>query len=298
MSNKYSKSLFESIKDALNKPANNTSENFKDFLRLEKEKTYLVRLVPNVEAPERTFFHYFHHFWNSKITKQNVSILCPSTYGERCPIEEYRQPVYKSKNTAAIEAIKDIKRNENWLVNVYVIKDPTNPDNQGQVKILRYGKQLADIINDAIADTDPDFPLGDRIFDLSKDGCNLRITVGTNEGGYATYVKSRFVNPSALEGVEDVETIYKDVHDLDSIFPHKSYEEIDKALKVHFLGEAEEKVVHVDEEESYVAPVSTKTQVQKDVEEAEEAVTKAEKPTTTEQSTTLDDATLDILKDL
>jgi len=259
---KYNTNLFESIKEALNKKSSTAESGFRDFMKLEIGNTYLVRLIPNIEAPERTLYHYYHHLWKSVVTNQLVSTLCPTTYGERCPIDEYRSKIYRTNNEAEIKHISPIKRNENWLANVYVIKDPTNPENQGQVKILRYGKQLAKIITDAISGDDAE-DLGARIFDLSEKGCNLRIKVEQNEGGYPTYVSSKFTSPAPLEGAPDIEEIYKSFKPLDSIMEHKDTEDINKLLKTHFLGEEEvaSPVSHAveEEEESYVVPATTKS---------------------------------------
>jgi len=232
--NKYSSNLFESIKDALNKKAP-TESSFKDFMKMETGKTYVVRLIPNLESPDRTFFHYFHHMWKSVATGNNISFLCPTTYGEKCPIEDYRGRVYRSKNETEIEKTRPIKRNESWLVNVFVIKDPTNPDNEGKVKILRYGKQLNKIITDAITGDESD-EFGVKIFDLSEKGCNFKIKVEQNEGGYPTYVSSKFMSSSKLDGISDVDEIHNEYKQLDKIFTHKTTEEIQELLSYHFLG--------------------------------------------------------------
>lgn len=264
---KYTSSLFESIKEALNKNTS-TESAFKDFLKMEVDKTYIVRLIPNVKNPERTLFHYYNHTWKSNLNNQVVSVLCPNTYGDKCPIDEYRSKIYNSKDQAEIEKIRPIKRNENWMVNVFVIKDPTNPDNQGKVKILRYGKQLAKIIESAIAGDDSD-EFGERIFDLSEKGCNLKIKVEKNEGGYATYVGSKFMSPSKLEGAENIDELYNSINELDAIFEHKSYDDIKKLFKVHFLGEVEETKVEesVEEDEDYtIANSTTSSSVEKAVE--------------------------------
>lgn len=232
---KYTTSLFESIKESINKNNTSTENSFKDFMKLEIDKTYIVRLVPTVANPERTFFHYYSHTWKSAVNNNVVSVLCPNTYGEKCPIDEYRSKIYSSKNQSDIDKIRPIKRNENWLVNVFVIKDPTNPDNQGKLKILRYGKQLAKIIEDAISGDDSD-EFGAKIFDLSENGCNLKIKVEKNEGGYATYVGSKFTTPSKLEGAGDLDEIYNSAKDLDSIYKHKPYDDIKKLFSTHFLG--------------------------------------------------------------
>ena len=260
---KYNSNLFESIKEALNKKTSSDSANYRDFMKLEIGNTYVVRLVPNVASPERTMFHYFHHIWKSAMTNQLVSVLCPNTYGESCPIDEYRSKIYASKNEAEIEKIKPLRRNENWLCNVYVVKDPTNPDNQGQMKVLRFGKQLFKVISEAINGDDAE-EFGSKIFDLSEKGCNLRIKVEANEGGYPTYTSSKFMSPSPLEGVEDTEEIYNSAKDLDSIFDHKTKEEISNMLKVHFLGqEVEESSSAVEEE---FVPVVSEKQTSKEKE--------------------------------
>ena len=80
---KYTSNLFESIKEALNKKTT-TESGFRDFMKLEIGNTYLVRMVPNLQSPERTIYHYYHHLWKSVVTNQLVSVLCPTTYGERC----------------------------------------------------------------------------------------------------------------------------------------------------------------------------------------------------------------------
>jgi len=252
--NKYTSNLFESIKDALNKKAP-TESSFKDFLKMESGKTYVVRLLPNLEAPDRTFFHYYHHMWKSVVSNNMISFLCPTTYGEKCPIEEYRSRVYRTKDEAEIEKTRPIKRNEAWLANVYVIKDPTNPENEGKVKILRYGKQLSKIITDAISGDESD-EFGPKVFDLTENGCNFKIKVEQNEGGYPTYVSSKFMSPSKIDGVGDIDEIYTQVNDLDKIFTHKSNNEIKELLDFHFLGlekssQADQEPSNTNEEENY-----------------------------------------------
>jgi len=290
---KYTANLFDSIKEALNKKSNSEASSFRDFMKLEIGKTYLVRLLPNIKNPERTMFHYYHHLWNSVITNQITSVLCPTTYGERCPIDEYRSKLYRAQDKAEIERNKPIKRNENWLVNVYVIQDPTNPENNGQVKILRYGKQLDKIITAAISGDDS-AEFGSKVFDLSEKGCNLRIKVEENEGKYPTYVASRFLSPSTLAGNPDTDLLYDSVKDLESIFEHKSFDEVQKIFTQHWLGQTE---------------ATPKTSSTKEVEDEDnfevESYTPAKKTTTTvseaedeTNSTPVDDRIQDILRDL
>ena len=252
---KYNKSLFESIKESLNKKQQTPDSGFKDFLKLEKDNTYIVRLLPNVEDFEKTFLHYYSHTWQSKQNGQLVNVFCPNTFGEKCPIDEYRTKVWKSGSEEEKENIKPLKRNESWLVNVYVIKDPTNPENQGKIKILRYGKQLDKIIMNAIQGDESD-EFGERVFDLSKNGCNLKIKVESNEGGYATYVASRFQSPSEIDGLENADSIYENIKPLDNIFKQQSYSEIQDSLNTHWFGKENAPKVEVETlEEDDITPI-------------------------------------------
>jgi len=237
MTSKFNTSMFESIRESLQKKA--TSSSFQDFLKTEIGKTYVVRLLPNIENLDRSFYHYFNHMWTSLSTNQMTSVLCPSTYGERCPIDEYRFKVYRSGSDAEKEQSKILRRNENWLVNVYVISDPTNPENEGKIKILRYGKQLDKIITDAMSGDDAQY-FGHRIFDLSEKGCSFRIKVDKNEGGYATYVSSKFLPASTVSGVSDnvnrTNEIYDGIKQIDTMFESKSYADIQQLLDIHYFG--------------------------------------------------------------
>ena len=267
---KYNTSLFESIKDSLNKKQQSTDSGFKDFLKLEKDNTYIVRLLPNVENFEKTFLHYYSHIWKSNKDGNIVNVFCPNTYGERCPVDEYRSKVWKSGSEEEKETIKPLKRNENWLVNVYVIKDPTNPENQGKFKILRYGKQLDKIIMNAIqGDESEEF--GPRIFDLSENGCNLKIKVESNEGGYATYVASRFQSSSEIPDLDSPDSIYESVKPLEDIFKQQTYDEVQNTLNVHWFNKnpsvIKQNTVTVEEEEEAISiPKSETVKVSKDQE--------------------------------
>lgn len=230
--------MFEKIKSVLDtQESSGGGSNYKDILKTEVGNNYVVRLLPNVKDINDTFFHYFQFGWESVATGQYVSALSPVTFGERCPINELRFKLYKSKNPQDNELAKLIKRQERWMVNCYVVDNPSDPSTEGTVKILRYGKQIDKIIKDAVSGDDSD-EYGPAVFDLSKNGCNLRIKVEKNEGGYPTYVSSRFLKASALKDVDDdkADEIYENIHDLARIQQVKTYEELEEMINVHLLN--------------------------------------------------------------
>jgi len=298
---KYNNSIFESIKEALNKSSASTG-TFQNILRLEKNNTYVVRLLPNLKSTQNTFYHYFHHMWKSVITNQTVATLCPSTYGERCPIDEYRSKIYRTKDDAQIEDIRPISRNENWLVNVLVVKDPTNPENEGTVKILRCGKQLFKIINSAISGDDAE-EFGAKVFSLGEDGCSLRIKVEENEGGYPSYVSSRFLSPGPLPFQVIEENIYDQVFTLEDVFEKKSYEEVKHLLDVHFLGNEHEQTTELSSENRHVEESVLRNSVETPSEDPINTIDPADITTSTgsdekSASSKIDQDVEDILKNL
>jgi len=229
----FTSTMFDSIKQALNKQPK--SGGIGDILKTTPGNIYEVRLLPCVTNPDKTFFHYFSHGWTSFATGQYVNALSPQTWGERDPISEMRYQHYRSGSPEEKDKSRSILRSEKWLVNVYVVNDPSSPENNGTVKVLRFGKQLHSIIMDAIEGDDSD-QFGPRIFDLSKNGCSFRIKVD-KQGDFPSYVSSRFLMPAEIPGIskERAESIYDSVHDLEEVLPRKNQQELTDMLNEHYL---------------------------------------------------------------
>jgi len=226
--------MFETLRDSLSKK-NEASNNtlYKNIMKLEPGNTYLVRLIPNLKDINKTFFYHVQHGWNSFATGNYVSALSLPK-GEYDPIGQTRYKLlYKSNNDADKVKGAEIKRTEKWLANVLVVDDPVNKQNNGKVMILRFGKQLHKIIEDAMKETED---YGDRIFDLSERGCNLKIKV-EKQGDFPYYGSSRFTTPKEIEGLDakKQEQIYESVYDLENVFPRKNKEELEKMLEEHFF---------------------------------------------------------------
>lgn len=235
--NKFNASMFEKIKDALNKTTETSNSAFSNVMKFPAGKTYTLRIVPNLEDPEKTFFHHYTHGWKSKTTGSYISTLSLQTFGERDPITETFWSLIKSDDKNEKELGKVIRRKENWFVNVYVIDDPSNPDNNGTVKILKIGPQIKKIIDDALTGDGAE-EFGYRIFDLGEDGANLKIKAETS-GDFVTFASSGFYNkPQIKLSDEQIDKIYESVHDLEAIYPKKTVDELQEILDVHFYGKS------------------------------------------------------------
>lgn len=249
-------SIFQSIKSAL--AQNNNNAGITEILKTEVGNTYTVRLLPYTKDPKKTFFHFFTHGWTSFSTGGYVAALSPQTFGERDPIAEERFRILRTGTEADKAKVKAIGRSEKWLVNVYVINDPVTPENNGKVKILRYGKQLQKIISDAIEGEDAE-DFGPRIFDLGPNGVNLKVKV-EKQGDYPSYVSSKFSMPVAIADMDDAKgkKVYDSAHELEKIFTLKSADELKTMLDEHYHCKTVADTAPVAEEKVTYAP-STKS---------------------------------------
>ena len=250
----FNTSMFQSIKDALASSESKGSATFNEIMQTKVGNTFTVRLLPFAKDPSKTFFHYYNHGWNSFATGQYVQTLSPQTFGERDPIAEERFKVLRTGSEEEKEKMQAIRRLEKWLVNVYVIDDPANPDNNGKVKILRYGKQLQKIITEAIEGEDAE-EFGPRIFDLGEEGVNFKIKV-EQQGDFPTYVSSRFTTAGKIDVSEDKQKeIYDSAFDLTEVFTQKSYDELKDMLNEHYYCKTEEEAPTTSTPEPAATPV-------------------------------------------
>ena len=235
------KSMFEAIKQSLSSGEKEKGGNglYKEILKFTPGNTYQVRLLPNPTSPKETIFHYYNHGWNSVATGKFVTALCPTTFGETCPIDAYYLKTYRTGTESEKETAKVLSRKEGWMVNVLVISDPENSENEGKVKILRYGKEMAKIIESALEGDDSDEFGVEKVFDV-ENGSTLRIKCENRTGArggkaqYVTYASSKFLSPSPIE--VDVDTVLGSIHDLKAVNKQTTASEMQRLLDEHFFN--------------------------------------------------------------
>ena len=144
-----------------------------------------------------------------------------TTLGQKDPVSEYNSQLWNS----GIEANKDIarkqKRRLTYISNVYVIKDPANPQNEGTIRLYKFGKKIWDKLNDKM---NPQFEDETPVnpFDLWE-GCNFKIKIRKLDG-FSNYDKSEFETPSALhEDDAKMEEIWKSEHSLEEFTNEKNF---------------------------------------------------------------------------
>jgi len=161
---------------------------------------------------------------------------CLTTLNDKCPVCEHNSVLWNSGVEANKEIVRKQKRKLSYIANILVVSDPSNPENEGQVRLFKFGKKIFDKITEAMnpefADETPVNP-----FDL-WDGANFKLKIRQVEG-YRNYDKSEFAEPSALMEGNDkkLEDLWKSEHSLKEFLEKsnfKSYDQLkqrlDKAL--------------------------------------------------------------------
>ena len=155
---------------------------------------------------------------------------CLTTKNQQCPVCEYNSSLWNSGVEANKDIVRKQKRKLNYVANVYIVSDPKNPDNEGQVKMFKFGKKIFDKIteamNPAFEDETPINP-----FDLWA-GANFKLKIRKVEG-YQNYDKSEFESPSVLGNFSDdqLESIWKSEYSLQNLISDKEFKSYDD-LKV------------------------------------------------------------------
>ena len=98
-----------------------------------------------------------------------------TTLGQKDPVSEYNSQLWNS----GLESDKDVarkqKRKLSYYSNIYVVKDPVNPDNEGKVFLFKFGKKIFDKITAAMQ---PEFEDEEPInpFDFWQ-GANFKLKI-------------------------------------------------------------------------------------------------------------------------
>jgi hypothetical protein len=150
---------------------------------------------------------------------------CLTTKNQQCPVCEHNNKLWNSGIEANKEIVRKQKRKLNYIANVYIVSDPKHPENDGQVKLFKFGKKIFDKITEAM---NPQFEDEKPInpFDLWK-GANFKLKIRKVEG-YQNYDKSEFESPSALlDDDEELEKIWKSEHSLAGLTADKEFKSYD-----------------------------------------------------------------------
>jgi len=149
-----------------------------------------------------------------------------TTIGDKDPVGEVNRRLWNSGEDADKDTARKQKRKLSYYSNIYVVKDPKHPENEGKVFLYKYGKKIFDKIMEAMkpefADETPINP-----FDFWA-GANFKLKIRRVEG-YQNYDKSEFGSAEALfDDDAKLEKIYNSLYNLNEFTDAKNFKSYEK----------------------------------------------------------------------
>jgi len=218
---------------------NNTGGSGDDRLwKLEVDKSgngyAVIRFLPAPDGEDLPFVKLYSHAFQGPGGWYIENSL--TTLGQKDPVSEYNTMLWNNGTDAGKEAARKQKRKLTYIANIYVVKDPTNPSNEGKVMLYKFGKKIFDKITAAMQ---PEFEDEEAIdpFDFWQ-GANFKLKA-KNVAGYRNYDSSEFARQDSLLDDDDaMEAIWKKEYSLEEFTgadQFKSYDDLKKRLN-YVLG--------------------------------------------------------------
>jgi len=203
-------SLTQKLVKEVEKMNNNGSSSADDrFWKLECDKSgngyAVIRFLPAPDSEDLPFVKLYSHAFQGPGGWYIENSL--TSLGQKDPVSEYNTMLWNNGTDAGKDSARKQKRKLTYISNIYVVKDPANPQNEGRVMLYKFGKKIFDKITAAMQ---PEFEDEEAIdpFDFWQ-GANFKLKA-KNVAGYRNYDSSEFARPSALLDDDDaMEAIWK-----------------------------------------------------------------------------------------
>jgi hypothetical protein len=189
----------------------------------------VIRFLPAPNGEDLPFVKLYSHAFQGPGGWYIENSL--TTLGQKDPVSELNSELWNNGTDAGKELARKQKRKLTYVSNIYVVKDPANPANEGKVFLFKYGKKIFDKLTAAMQ---PEFEDEEAIdpFDFWQ-GANFKLKA-KNVAGYRNYDSSEFARPEALlDDDEAMEAIWKKQYSLAELVAadqFKSYDELKKRL--------------------------------------------------------------------
>tara|TARA_B100001094_G_scaffold5404_1_gene4872 strand:+ start:1724 stop:2581 length:858 start_codon:yes stop_codon:yes gene_type:complete len=189
----------------------------------------VIRFLPAPDGEDIPFVKLYSHAFQGPGGWYIENSL--TTTGGKDPCSEFNTELWNS----GVESDKQIARNQkrklSYFANIYVVKDPSNPSNEGQVFLYKFGKKIFDKVMSAMQ---PEFEDETPVdpFDFWK-GADFKVKI-KKVAGFWNYDSSEFAASKPLLKDDDaLEAIWKKEYSLAELVSadkFKTYDELKKRL--------------------------------------------------------------------
>jgi hypothetical protein len=200
---KSSSSNFDKLTKALESnlnPEDQTNKNkYQDdrFWKPELDKTgngyAVIRFLPAVEGEELPWQRVWSHAFQDKGGWYIENSL--TTLNHKDPVSEENTRLWNTGVDSDKEIARKRKRKLSYYANILIVSDPKHPENEGQVKLFKFGKKIFDKITEAMQPAFED-EAAINPFDFWK-GANFKLKIRKVDG-YWNYDKSEFETPTVV----------------------------------------------------------------------------------------------------
>jgi hypothetical protein len=228
-------SSLERLTKEINKLANKEQSSSSDerFWQPEVDKVgngyAVIRFLPAPQNEELPWVRIWNHGFQGPGGWYIENSL--TTLNQPDPVSEMNSKLWNSGNDKDKEIVRQRKRRLTYMANIYIVKDPAHPENEGKVFLYKFGKKIFDKINEKM---NPQFEDESPInpFDMWA-GANFKLKIRKVEG-YRNYDKSEFEDSAPiLDNDDDMEALWKSEYSLSELVApdkFKSYDELQAKL--------------------------------------------------------------------
>jgi len=225
-------SLTQKLVKEVEKMNNNGGSSGDDRLwKLECDKSgngyAVIRFLPAPNGEDLPFVKLYSHAFQGPGGWYIENSL--TTLGQKDPVSEYNSMLWNNGTDAGKDQARKQKRKLTYISNIYVVKDPANPENEGRVFLFKYGKKIFDKLTAAMQ---PEFEDEEAIdpFDFWQ-GANFKLKA-KNVAGYRNYDSSEFARPDSLLDDDDaMEAVWKKQYSLEEFVGADQFKDYDTLKK-------------------------------------------------------------------
>jgi len=197
----------------------------------------VIRFLPANEGEDLPWVRYWDHGFKGPNGLWYIENSLTSI-GQNDPVSEANSVLWNSGRDEDKAIARERKRRLHYVSNVLIVSDPANPENEGKVKLYKFGKKIFDKIKDVMQpEFEDEAPMNP--FDFWE-GSNFKLKIRQVEG-YRNYDKSEFESTTSAvaESDDEIEALWAKQHSLLEIVDpknFKSYDELKAKLNMVLAG--------------------------------------------------------------
>jgi hypothetical protein len=245
---KNSASSFDKLTQELDKISNSEKSGGADdrLWKPELDKSgngyAVVRFLPAPEGEDMPWAKVFSHAFQGPGGWYIENSL--TTINKSDPVGELNRQLWNSGRDSDKEVARKQKRKLSYYSNIYVVRDPLHPENEGRVFLFKYGKKIHDKI---IAAMQPEFEDETPInpFDFWQ-GADFKLKI-KKVAGYWNYDSSEFASQGTLGNFDDdkLESVYSKQYSLTAFTDpsnFKTFDELEKRLAAVLTAKSQPRI--------------------------------------------------------